>query len=67
MQMQEIVNQQFNVVLTFAQRRQAQRNHVQTIVEIFAELPFRDVLFQVLIGRGYDTNIDRTGWLAPTG
>ena len=58
MQMQEIVNQQLDILLPFAQRRQAQRDHVQTVIEVLAKLSFRDVQFKILIGRGNNTNID---------
>ncbi len=55
---QEMVDQQRDVILAVAQRRQLNRDDVQAIEEILAEFPFLHHLPQVDVGRGDDAHVD---------
>src|SRR5918996_1460230 len=55
----EMLDQHRNIAFTFAQRRDVQRNDIQAIIEIFAKLSRRHMIFQTSIGRGYDSDVDR--------
>src|SRR6185369_11592088 len=46
-----------NVLAPIAQRRHLDRHHTQAIVEILAEAPFADGLFEVAIGRRDDAHV----------
>ena len=51
-------DEQRDVVLAIAQRRQLDRDHVEAVEEILAELPFLHHLPQVDVGRGDDADVD---------
>ena len=48
--MQKMLNQRQHVVAPLAQRRQLDAQHVEPIVEVFAETPGGDLGEQVLVG-----------------
>ena len=56
---QEVIGDERHVVGALAQRRQHERNHVEAIEQIFAELPFAHQLRQVAIGGGDDADVGR--------
>src|SRR5210317_1332450 len=58
------INQDHNVVASFTQRRQVDGNDLQTIVEVVAKSFILDLLEQLLIGRGHDTDINRNLFVA---
>ena len=49
---EELLRQQHHVVLAFAQRRHAQAQHVEAVVEIFAEAALLHRFFQIHVGGG---------------
>ena len=53
-----------DVLLTLAQRGQGDGHHVQTIVEILAEMAQPDLLLQVTVGGGDDADIHPQGLIA---
>src|SRR5436305_229147 len=53
-----MLDQQRNIVLPLAQRRQLYRDHVEAIEEILAELPLIHHLAEVDVGGGDDPDID---------
>src|ERR1700722_17554738 len=53
-----MVDQQGNVFAALAQRRHADRNHVQPVVKIFAKLVFGNGLIQIAVGGGDHPHID---------
>ena len=63
----EVVGQQQDVGLALAQRRHEDREHVQPVVEILAELAGGDRLLQILVGGGdqADVGADRLGAAQP--
>src|SRR5882762_6283642 len=54
----EVAGQQGNVLWAFAQRRDADREHVQAIVQVAAEFAILHHFFQVAIGGRYQPYID---------
>src|ERR1035438_5182656 len=59
--LQDVADQQWNVLLAFAQGRDAQGKHVQTEVEVAAEGPLLQRHIQVAVGGGQDTHLDGYG------
>src|SRR6266481_846190 len=59
--LREVADQERNVSGTFAQRWDADRKHVQAIVQVAAELAILHHLFQVAIGRRYQSHIHLLG------
>src|SRR6266404_1687336 len=51
---QEISGQRGDVFLAVAQGRHVKRNYVEAIEKILAERTARDLLFEMLVGRGDD-------------
>ena len=58
-----VINDRGNLRSSFAQRRHAQTNHVQTIVQIFAKTALGDHLFQISVRCGDDPNVHFDGAL----
>ena len=58
---QEVLYEQRNVVLPVAQRRQADRDHVQAVEQVFPELAVLHHLPQIEIRRGNDARINLDG------
>ncbi len=58
---EEVLDQQRNVFLAVAQRRQRDVDHVQPVIQILAELAFFHQLAQVRIGRGQDAHVHLDG------
>ncbi len=54
----QAIDQQGDVALAFAQRRQFQRHHVQPVIQVFAKTPGADFLCQVAPGGGDHAHID---------
>src|SRR5438552_3380619 len=54
-----MVGQERNVFDALAKRRQFDRENVEPVVEILAELALFDRLLEVAIARGDHTNVDR--------
>ena len=50
-----------HVRAALAQRRQGDRDHLQTVEEILAEAPLSDLLGEVLVRRGDDADVDPDG------
>jgi hypothetical protein len=59
--LQEFLDQQRNVFLAVAQRRHEERDHVEAVEEVFAEVAAGDLLFEVLVGGGDDAHVDVDG------
>ena len=61
--LEEVVGQEQDVGLPLAQRRHEDREHVQPVVEVLAELARRNGLLEVLVGGGHqpDVGADRLG------
>ncbi|KAG1487580.1 hypothetical protein G6F52_014161 [Rhizopus delemar] len=55
-----MLRQRRNVFHAFAQRRQAQPEHVQAMEQVLAEQALFDTLLQRLVGRGHDAHVHRT-------
>src|SRR5580692_7063667 len=56
--LREVTHQERNVSGTFAQRRDADRKHVQAIVQVAAELAILHHYLEVAIGRRYQSHVD---------
>ena len=56
--LQEVLHEERDVVATFAQRRQLDRNHVQPVVEILAKRSFGHHLREIRVRRGDDADVD---------
>src|SRR5882724_3397562 len=56
--------QQRDVAGALTQRRQEDRDHIDAVIKIFAELPFPYQLFQVVVGRGDQAEVDLLRGLA---
>ena len=57
----EGIHQAGNILLTLAQRRDLQRNHIQAIVEVAAERAFFHRIQQIAVGSGDDAHVDLDG------
>ena len=55
---QQPLRQRQNIFAAFAQRRDAQRDHVEAVVEILAKVMRGDFGFEVAIGRRDDSRVD---------
>ena len=53
-----MLHQNGNIVAAFAQRREFNREDAQAIVKVLAEAASIDLLLQVAIGCGDDTNVN---------
>src|SRR5437762_11807710 len=53
-----MIDEQGNIAFSFAKRRKPDRKHVQPIIQIHAEPPFRYHLLKILICRGNYPYID---------
>jgi len=51
--------------MPFAQRRQEQRHHVKTVIQVFAETALR-FCFQIAVGGGNHAHVNFDGARAPT-
>ena len=60
MPIQERLGEQQHVVAPLSERRHLDREHRQSVVEVFPELPFLHALGQVAIGRSNHPNVDIT-------
>jgi hypothetical protein len=58
---QKLLGKLNNVRAALPKRRQLERQHSQTVVEILAEAPFAHRLRQILVRRGDEPHIDRFG------
>ena len=56
---QEVLCQQRHVFSTFAQRRQVEGHHVQSVVEVLTKLSGAHLCCQVDVGRRHDTDVRR--------
>jgi hypothetical protein len=56
--------QQRNIFSSIAKRGQVQRDDIDSVVEILAELSFPDQILEVLARRGDDANVDFDGLYA---
>src|SRR5713101_7433703 len=54
----EIFHELGDISFPFAEWRQIDRKSIQPVIQIFAELSVPNHLFQVLVGRGNEANID---------
>ena len=59
--LEEVVGQQQDVGLALAQRRHEDREHVQPVVEILAELAGGDRLLEILVGGGDQADVGADG------
>ena len=59
--LEEKLNQRRNVLATFPQWRQVNRNNIQTIIQVFAKPARFDLVEQVAVGRGDDPGVDLDG------
>ncbi len=60
----EVVDEARNVLAPIAQGRQMDREDVQPVIEIFAELPLGDHRLEVAVGRRHDAHVDLEGLVA---
>ena len=60
-----MVGEQEDVILAVAQRRQADGEHVDPVVQILAEGTGLDGLFQILVRGRDDTHVGPAGSIAP--
>ena len=61
---QKMPCQHWNVFLPVAQRRYEERNHVEPVEEVFAEVSNGDFFFQIFISGSNDARIHGNGFLA---
>jgi hypothetical protein len=61
----QVPHQLRNILFSFAQRGQRNRENIQPIVQVLSEFTVLHHLLQVLVGRDNDTNIDLRGTRAP--
>jgi hypothetical protein len=54
---EEVLGKHLDVGRALAQRRQLDREHVQPVVQVLAELAFRDRLARLLVGGGDDAHV----------
>ena len=59
--LQEFFDEERDVFLAVAQRRDKKRNDVETVEEVFAEVAAGDLFFEVFVGGGDDADIDVDG------
>ena len=55
---EEVLDEQRDVLAPIAQRRQRDRDDVEPVEQVLAELAVRDRLLQVAVGRGDDPDVD---------
>ena len=55
---QELLDQQGNVLLAVAKRRNKKGDDVETVEEVFAKVAAGDLFFEILVGGGDDANVD---------
>ena len=55
---EEFAGQERNVLLALAQRRDEERDDVEAVEEIFAEVAVGDLLFEILVGGGDEADVD---------
>jgi len=60
-----MIRQRHDVRLAFAEGWDENREHVQPVIKIVAELVFRDRFFQVLVRGGDQPDVDADGLHAP--
>ena len=65
--MDKVVGQVFDVFLAFAEWRNLHGNHVETVVEVFAETLLGDFLLQVPVCGRDDADIDVLGLVRSEG
>jgi hypothetical protein len=61
---EEVLGEQGHVVEPVAQRRHLDLDHVEAVIEIFAERAAADHLGEVAVGRGDDAHVDLDRLLA---
>ncbi len=59
--LQKMVGQQRDIFWALAQRQEEERDDMQAVVQIFAKLPGRHGLAQVLVRSGHQTNVHPGG------
>src|SRR5216684_2263865 len=59
-----MTRQQGDVLLSLAQGRNKERNHVKTVKEILAEVAFGNFFFQIFVGGSDHTNVHGNGFVA---
>ena len=59
------VDEQGNIFFAFAKGGEGDLDHIQTIKQIIAKLPFSNHLFQILIGRRHKSHIHFDGAIPP--
>ena len=55
---EEFADQERDVLLALAQRRHEERNDVEAVEEVFAEVALGDLLFEILVGGGDEADVD---------
>ena len=61
---QEVVRKRQNIFASLAQRRQHNRNHIKTVIKVFAERAVRHEVRQIAVRRSDDARLE-PAWLAP--
>jgi hypothetical protein len=56
---QVVLREHHDVGAALAQRRQRERQHRETVIQVLAEAPSVDRRLQILVGRGEDPDVDR--------
>src|SRR4029077_19737828 len=55
---EEVANQAGNILFAVAQRRNEKWDHMEPVKQALSESAAGDYLFQILVGRRQDTNVD---------
>ncbi len=56
--LEEMGKQQRHIFTAFAERGELQMNHVQAVIQVFAEAPFAHQRQQLNVGGGDDAHVD---------
>ena len=65
--MQEMIPPEWEHPDPFPERRHVERNYVEPVEEIFAEVASLNFFFEVFVGGGDNANVDATGFLCAHG
>ena len=59
--LQEFLDEERDVFLAIAERRHEEGDDVEAVEEVFAEVAAGDLFFEILVGRGDDSDVDVDG------
>src|SRR5262249_8763745 len=64
---EEVLSEEWNVVVALPQRRQMERDDVEPIVQIAAEVARANLFVEIAIRRGHHARVDRDGFRGSDG